>query len=83
MIKPLGSSLKIGLTKFEMYLKHQLPLGLTAEVSAMDAAIHKKMFGFGMTTLIILNEEMNDMTKITKSVGKLVLLKDVGKTIRK
>ena len=46
-----------------------IPLGLTAVASATDAAIHKEMFGLGrpwdlalrMTTLIISNEEMNDI----------------------
>ena len=40
-----------------------IPLGLTAAASATDAAIHKKMFGLGTTT-IISNEEMNDIMKI-------------------
>ena len=34
------------------------PLGLTVAVSVTDAAIHKKRFGSGVTTLIILYEEM-------------------------
>ena len=34
-----------------------MPLGLTAAASATDAAIHKKMFGSGNTTLIISNEK--------------------------
>ena len=34
-----------------------IPLGLTEAASATDAAIHKKMFGSGVTTLIISNEE--------------------------
>ena len=42
-------------------------LGLTAVASATDAAIHKKMFGSGNTTLIIFYEEVNDTTKIIKS----------------
>ena len=37
-----------------------IPVGLTAEASVKDAAIHKKIFGSAMTTLIISNEEMND-----------------------
>ena len=37
------------------------PLGLTTAASATDAAIHKKMFGSRFTTLIIFNEEMNDV----------------------
>ena len=48
-----------------------LPLGLTAAASTTDAAIHKKMFGSGTrpldlakrTTLIISNEETNDIMK--------------------
>ena len=38
-----------------------IPLGLTGAASATYAAIHKKMFGSGLTTLIIPNEEMNDI----------------------
>ena len=35
-----------------------ISLGLTAAVSATDAAIQKKKIGSGMTTLIISNQEM-------------------------
>ena len=56
------------------------PLGLTGAASATDVAIHKKMFesghplGFtsGTTTLVILNEEMNDIMKIVKALKYLV-----------
>ena len=59
------------------------PLGLTAAVSATDAAIHKKMFGSGKTTLIISNEEMNDIMKKIKSLEESGLLKkDVTETIK-
>ena len=44
-----------------------IPLQLIAAASATDAAIHKKMFGSGMTKLIISNEEMSDTIKIIKS----------------
>ena len=63
-----------------MKLKHKLPLmknvlktlskstlillGLTATTTGTDAAIHEKMFG--KTTLIISDEEMNDIMKIVK-----------------
>ena len=58
-----------------------IPLGLTA--AATDAAIHKKMFGFGATTLIISNEEMNDIIKIVKSPEESgLLIKNVGQTIK-
>ena len=50
VLKPLAKSFLIS-------------LGLTAAASATDAAIHKKMFGLGTTT-IISNEEMNDIMKI-------------------
>ena len=40
-----------------------IPLGLTAAVSATAAAFHKKMFGSGITKLIISNEKMNDIIK--------------------
>ena len=46
-----------------------IPLGLTAAVSAADAGIHKKILGSGHnTTLIILNDEMEDILKIVKSL---------------
>ena len=44
-----------------------IPLGLIAATSEIDAAIHKKMFRFARTTLIISNEEMNNIMKIVKS----------------
>ena len=43
-------------------------LGLTVAPWATDAAIHKKLFGFGTTALVISNEEMNDIMKIIKSL---------------
>ena len=45
-----------------------IPLGLTTSVSATDTAIHEKMFASGMTTLMISNEEMNDIMKKIKSL---------------
>ena len=60
-----------------------IPLGLTAAASATDAAIHNKMFGSGMTTLIISNEEMNDIMKIVKSLEESsLLIKGVRETIK-
>ena len=58
-------------------------LGLTAAASAADAAIHKKMFGSGTTTLLILNEEMNDIMKIVKSLEESgLLINGVSRTIK-
>ena len=53
-----------------------IQLELTAAASATDAAIYKKIFGSGTrlsdltkrTTLIILNDEMNDIIQIVKSL---------------
>ena len=60
MIKPLAKSVLI-------------PLGLTVAASAADAGIHKKIFGSGNTTTLILsNDEINYIIKIVKS------LKDSG-----
>ena len=69
----LGPLLKTGLPLIGNVLKPLaksvlIPLGLTAAASATDAGIHKKMFESGMTTLIISNEEMNDIMKIVKSL---------------
>ena len=59
------------------------PLGLTAAASATDAAIHKKMFGSGNTTLMISNEEMNDFMKIIKSLEESdLLIKGVSQAIK-
>ena len=60
-----------------------IPLGLTAAAAATDAAIHKKMIGSGFTTLIISNEEMNDIMKIVKSLEDSgLLIKGVSETIQ-
>ena len=60
-----------------------IPLGLTAAASATYAAIHKKMFGSGNTTLIISNEEMNDIMKIVKSLEESgLLIKGISETIK-
>ena len=78
----LGPLLKTGLSLMKNVLKASaksvlIPLGLTAASSAIDAAIHKKNFVLqqyynSTTTLIILNEEMNDFMKIVKSLKNLV-----------
>ena len=65
----LGPLLKTGLPLMKNVLKPLtksvlIPLGSTIAASETDAAIHNKMVGSGTTTLIISNEEMNDMMKI-------------------
>ena len=59
------------------------PLGLSAAMSAIDGSIKKKMLGSGTTTLIISNDEMNDIIKIVKSLEDFgVILKGVSETIQ-
>ena len=86
VLKPLAKSVLI-------------PLGLIEAASATDVAINKKMFGSGSrcpsdwalcssnlalhTTLIISNEEMDDILKIIKSLEEFgLLIKGVSKTIK-
>ena len=70
--RPLGPLLKTGLPLIGNVLKPLaksvlIPLGLTAPASATGAAIHRKMFGSGNTTLIISNKEMNNIINIIKA----------------
>ena len=62
----------------------RVPLGLTAAASAADAGIHKKILGSGHnTTLIIPNDEMEDILKVVKSLkDSELLLEGVSKTIK-
>ena len=59
------------------------PVGITAAASAIDAVIQKKIHGSGTTTLIISNEEMNDITKIVQALeDSITLVKRVAQTIK-
>ena len=59
------------------------PLGLTAAMSAINGTIQKKIHGSGATTLIISNEEMNDVMKIVQALeDSNILLNGVTKTIK-
>ena len=63
----LKTGLPIMVKVFQPLAKSVLtPLRLTAAESATDAAIHKKIFVLGVTTLIISNKEINDIMKIVK-----------------
>ena len=62
----LGPLLETGLPLIGNVLKPLakrvlIPLGLTALASATEVAIHKKMFRSSTTTLIISNEEINNI----------------------
>ena len=64
--------------------KHILaPLEITATASAIDAEIQKKIHGSGTTTLIISNNEMNDIIKIIQAPeDSNILMKRAIKTIK-
>ena len=85
----LGPLLKTGFPLLGNVLKPLaksvlIPLELTVAASATDAAIHKKMFGSGTTTLLFSNEDLNDIMKIVKSLEEsgLLIIKSVSKTIQ-
>ena len=68
-----------------------IPSRLKAVASARDAAIHKKIFRSGtrpsdlakQTTLLISNEEMNDILKVVKSREESsLLIKGVSEIIK-
>ena len=88
--KLLGLLLKTGLPLMKSVIKSLaksvlIPLGLTAAASAADAGIHKEILGSGHnnTTLIISNDEMDEILKIVKSLKNSgVLLKGVSETIQ-
>ena len=59
-----------------------IPLELIVAGSATVAAIQNKIFGSGMTALIISNKEMNVIMKISKSLKEAgLLVKDFSETI--
>ena len=53
-----------------------IPLG-----AATDAAIQKKLFGSGVTTLITSNEEMDDIMKIVRSIDESGSSGNLGATL--
>ena len=62
----LGTLLKTGLPLVKNVIKPLaksvlIPLGLTAAASTADAGIHKQILGSGITTLILSNDEMEDI----------------------
>ena len=87
--KLLGPLLKTGLPLIKSVIKPLaksvlIPLGLTA-ASAADAGIHKKILGSGHnnTTLIISNDELDDIFKIIKYLEDSgVSLKGFSETIQ-
>ena len=80
----LAPLLKSGLPLLKSVIKPLGMLGLTAVVSATDAAINKKILGFGNhTTLIISNDDLNDLLEVLKSLEKNdILLDGITETVK-
>ena len=59
------------------------PLEITDAALPVDAGIQKNIYDSGTTTLIISNEEMNDIMKIVQALeDSNILLKGITKTIK-
>ena len=84
----LGPLLKTGLPLMKNVIKPLaksvlIPLGLTTAASAEDTGILKKKLGSDNTTMIISNDEMEDIIKIVKSPkDSSSLLKGVSERIQ-
>ena len=64
-------------------IQHLGLLGFTAASSAVDLGVQKNIYGSGTTTLVISNEEINDIMKIVQTLENSgVLLKGITKTIK-
>ena len=74
---PLQKSVLIPIAKNVL-----LPFASSVKMSAGDAAIPKKIYVLSTTALIILDEEINDIMKIVKSLKESnLLIKGISKTI--
>ena len=73
----LAPLLNSGLPLLKSVIKPLGMLGLTAAASVTDAAVNEKILGSGNhTTLIIYNDDMQDLLKIVKSLKDSSLLLD-------
>ena len=78
--KLVGSLMKVAVPLVKNVLA---PLGISAAISVIDGSIKKKMLGSETTTLIISNDEMDDILKIVKSLENSgLLLKGVSERIQ-
>ena len=84
VLKFLMPLLKSGLPLLKSAVKPLGMLGLTAAASATDAAINKKILGSGNhKTLIISNDDMQDLLKIAKSSEDSgILLNGITETVK-
>ena len=80
----LAPLLKSGLPLLKSVIKRLGMLGLTAAASARDAAINKTILGSGNhTSLIISNDDMQDLLKIVKSlIDSDILLDGITETVK-
>ena len=84
----LGPLLKTGLPLISNVIKPLdksvlIPLGLTAAASATDAGIHKKILGSGNNiTLVISNDEINDIKIVKSHEDSGLLLKGITETVQ-
>ena len=59
------------------------PLGLSAAISTTDAAIQRKVHGYGTKTVRFSNQDLDDMTKIVKALEDSdVLMKGITETLK-
>ena len=66
--KSRGLLLKTALSLLKSVIKPLGLLGLTAASSAIDAGVQNKIYGSGTTSLVISNEEMDDIMKIVQAL---------------
>ena len=60
-----------------------IPLGITPAASAVDVGMHKKILGSVNTTIIVSNDELEDIIKLVTSLeDSSLLLKGVIETIQ-
>ena len=84
----IGSLMKVGSELMKNVLTPSAksfltPLGLTVVASATDAAIQKKIYGSGITAMIISNKEKKGIMEIVKYLEESGLLnKDVTKNLK-
>ena len=87
--KFFGPLMEVGISLMRNVLKQLaksvlLPLRLTTTAPATQAAMQKKIYGTGITSLVISKEEMKDIMKVIKYLKAPGLIKKgVRKTIKK
>ena len=83
LAKILGPLLKTGLPLLNSLIKPLGLLRLTAASSAIDVGVRKNIYVSGKTTLVISNEETNDIMQMVQALeDSNILLKGVTKTLK-